>query len=235
MAQLGFRRPIAAVLVTGMVIGLGGIAAARAAVITNSPSLPVLDNPYVSVLGSDCFSTANVCIGDGSVRLIAPASSSFSGGNQDITSDAIFTGNLTSFTTSAPLGTLTLTGTMEQLVLGRGADTDTGNWNTEIETLSLSGPALGTTLGLTLDRSTPSTGTTSDIPDGEGAFLISSFFDVFVDLQLEGTNLTATRGPIEFDLQPAPEPASLALLAAPLLALAAVRRRRSAGASIQRP
>jgi hypothetical protein len=136
---------------------------------------------------------------------------------------------------------------MTQEIFGRGSDTETGTWATQILALSLTGlvtlPVLGThPLDVTLDPANPSTGSTTVEPFGGGAgfgladlpfdnsdggeqlFRISSFFDVFVELQVEGTPLTAERGPIHADLG-VPEPASLALLAGPLLAMGIVRRR----------
>jgi hypothetical protein len=208
---------------------------ARADIISSSPSLPVLDVPYTSAVGAGCFPAAGFCVSAGSLTLTAPATSDFttSPGNQLITSDATYSGELTTDPGGAPAGTLNLTGTIAQEVVGRTSDTETGSWVDDITSLSLSGTLEGNPLDLTLDPADLSedTGSTSITSlsggqnDGkESLYDISSFFDVFVELSYNNGALTTTRqitGEIGV-----PEPASLTLLAAPLLALGVARRRR---------
>src|ERR1039457_3376584 len=125
-----------------------------------------------------------------------------------------------------PIEPVSLTGTMNETVVGRTTDTETGIWDTNETALSLSGTALGDTLSMTQDPANASTGATALSNNGDGTYLVVSFFDMFVDLSL-GTEppQTTTHGPIFFDVA-VPEPSSLALLAVPLVALAFVRRRR---------
>jgi hypothetical protein len=211
----------------GLVALCAGTAAARAQVITNSPSLPVLNSPYIAAASIGCFPTAMVCVSGGSLTLTSLVSSTF-GSGQDITADATYMGELTNLS-NVPIGPIDLTGTISEDIVGRASDTDTGTWTTDLTALSLSGPALGHTLDLTLGAA--SSGTTSVIPLGEDKFQVSSFFDVFVDLSLEGTPLTADVGPIPVSLETVDEPAGLALFAVPLLALLAVRRQARRGAA----
>jgi hypothetical protein len=213
--------------VAGVVLGLGlcGVDPARADVISASPTLPVLDGSYIAIGGAGCFNTAHVCVTAGSLTLLPPVSNTFSGSGEDILSDAVFTGLITDLG-GTPLGLVTLQGTAEQDVIGRLSATATGSWTTDLTGLTLSGPALGATLTLGLDASPTSSGNTSIVPLGNN-FLISSFFSVFVDLNLSGTPpLSASRGPITFEV--VPEPISLFVLAPAGLALLVARRRGGA-------
>jgi hypothetical protein len=110
--------------------------------------------------------------------------------------------------------------------VGRTTNTDTGFWDTDESALSVSGTALGNTLSMTQDPDNGSTGATAVSDNGDGTYLVTSFFDMFVDLSLgTGPPQTTETGPIHFDVA-VPEPSSLALLAVPLVALAFIRRRR---------
>lgn len=218
----------AAVLIAATTMPL----AARAAIIWPTPTLPVLGVPYIPLSGAGCFPAAGVCIAGGSIELTLPVVESFNASGQHLTSGAVFTGQLTTLG-NTPLGSLTLTGTIGQEVLGRTTSVQTGTFSTELTSLSLSGPALGHTLTLALDPGTPSTGQTSIDPIGEVSYLIGSFFDVFVEVSLDTpTPLETTRGPLSFTLtNPIPEPASAAWLWVPLLALTVMfGGRRRAGA-----
>jgi hypothetical protein len=153
-------------------------------------------------------------------------SSSFNPSGQDIVANATLTGNVTTQSTVEPV---VLTGTVEEEVLGRSATTPTGNWTTQILSFDLGGPVLGGTLDLGLDTSHASTGGASvdAVPGQDGLFSVDSFFDVFVELTFQGLPggpLSATRGPFAVSL--APEPATLVLLAGPMLGLAILRRSR---------
>jgi hypothetical protein len=217
-----FRRPGFKIAGLVVAIQLCSLDLARGGVITTSPTLPILGAGYVS-LGSDgCFAADAVCVMNGSLTLAPPVSVSFNSSGEDILSNAVFTGQITT-SGGAPLGTATLFGTVQQEVTGRFTATATGSWTTDLTGLALSGPALGDTLTLSLDSSSPSSGTTSIVPSGQ-AYLINSFFDVFVDLNLNSSPPEVTsRGPILF--QAVPEPISLFVLAPASLMLLVFRRR----------
>jgi hypothetical protein len=159
------------------------------------------------------------------------ASSSFNLMGQDIVANATLTGNVTTQSMVVPV---VLTGTVEEEVLERTTSTQTGNWSTQILSFDLGGPVvIGTlsgTLDLGLDTSHTSTGGASvaAVPGQDGLFSVDSFFDVFVELTFQGLSgvppLSTTRGPFVVSL--APEPATIMLLAGPILGLAALRRSR---------
>ena len=74
------------------------------------------------------------------------------------------------------------------------------------------------------DADNPSLGQTTIAPFGY-KFQITSFFDLFVDINLDSVPpLSTGRGPLRVELVPMPEPAGLALIVLPLIGLAALRR-----------
>ncbi len=181
----------------------------------------------MSSSGVGCFPAAGVCVSPGTFTLTSVVSSIFNPSGQDIVANVDYAGRLTDLT-QAPIGPVLLSGTLEEVVEGRTFATEIGSWPTDLVALSLTGSVQGQTLALTLDPAHDSSGVTSIDPIGGGereAYLISSFFDVFVELSLDGLN--ATRGPIRATV--APEPATLTMLALPLAALTVMRRRRKTG------
>jgi len=213
MSQAISRRTVPAVLAACMVSMVTAVSSASAAVISLEPTLPVLGVPYVSSSGAGCFPVPGVCVAAGSITPISLVSSTFDASGQDIVANVTYLGMLTTMG-NVPLGPISLSGKMEQEVLGRTFATELGAWQTELIALSLSGPVLGRTLTLELDDATPSTGAASivavGIADIQG-FRIDSFFDIFVELTLDTIPpLVTTRGPIRASL--VPEPGSLALL-----------------------
>jgi hypothetical protein len=204
------------------------VAPARASIIiSSSPTLPLLGVPY-DVAGGACFPTAGFCAGSGAFTLtkIKPGGFQQTGAGELITTQATFSGELTNLS-DVPLGTISLSGTVEQDVIGRLNPSDQGTWTVDLVSMSLSGVVHGFTLMLALDPSHTSSGMTS-ITQSAAVFDITSFFDVFADLTYDTpTPLHATVGPVVATATAAPEPATLALLAGPLLAMLGVRRRRN--------
>lgn len=232
MFQPRSRRRVPAALAAGVAIMLAAMPCAWASVITSTPTLPVIGSTFASSTGVGCFPAvppAGVCVAPGIITLTSLISSTFDASGQDIVTGASYAGILTTLGGVA-IGPLSLTGTIEQEVLGRTDPAATGTWDTELVALSLSGSVLGFPLTLTLDPSHPSTGVTSIVPIGpenDREFRIDSFFDIFVELKLATpTPLSTTRGPVRVSLvSPVPEPSALALLAGGLVAVAAWRRR----------
>jgi hypothetical protein len=79
-----------------------------------------------------------------------PAGSFFTSLGQDIVTTAVLEATLVT-PAHVPVGQVSLTGTMEHVVLGRTSPTEVGTWETEIVALLLTGSVLGHTLTLTLD------------------------------------------------------------------------------------
>lgn len=214
------------------VAAFGGAAQANASVIEASPELPLLGVPYTTGAGF-CFAAADVCVSGGAFTLTSVLSNRIIGGNEVISTDATYSADLTKDDASkTPEGTVTLTGTIGQKVLGRiGLFEYPGSWPVQLLTMSLSGPLGGGTLSLALNSAMPSSGTTSVTPvisNDMQYFSISSSFDVNVDLKLTipgKPTLTAARSATATATS-MPEPATVALLGGALLILPAVRLRR---------
>jgi hypothetical protein len=178
------------------------IATAKADFVSTTPGLPVIGVPLTSTTGVGCFAAAGVCATPGTLTLDSVVSMTFNPSGQDIVSNATYLGALTDLANNL-IGPVTLTGTVEEEVLGRTASTQTGTWTNDLISLSLDGPVLGNTLTLGLDLSKTSSGTTSIMPLADGTFRINSFFDVFVEITLDRTPpLTVDRGPLELVLSP---------------------------------
>lgn len=232
MPRLGFVRRAAgfAALAAG-VLTVAAVAPARAFVVSDTPTLPLLGVPYVTSNNDACFPVAGVCVSGGSFTFTAPVSSIFSATGQEITSGALYTGTLTDLS-HVPIQPVQLSGTVEQEVLGRTSANQIGTWTVDLVSLSLSGPVLGHTLTLALDPAHESTGTTSITPigpSGRDGFRIDSFFDVFVELSLDTVpSLSTTREITAVAVPAVPEPSSLAAIAGALAMLLAIGRRGAA-------
>lgn len=218
----------AAIIVAGAV-AVAAATPARASVISSTPTLPLLGVPYVTAASASCFPLAGVCVTGGVITFTSLVSSMFNAAGQDITTEAVNSVTLTNLS-HVPIGTIDLSGTVEQEVLGRTSPTELGSWTTDLISLSLSGTVLGHTLTIGLDPAHESTGETSIVPFGNnGHFEISSFFDVFVELTLDSVPpLHTTREVTATAVQSVPEPSSIAAIAAALAMMPVLYRRRSA-------
>ena len=109
---------------------------------------------------------------------------------------------------------VSLTGTIDYAAVGRTSFSELGTFTTEITGLKLTGtldlpcsPFDGHALEVTL--AAPSFGMTTIAQDG-GLFRIDSFFDVFIEISLPGTGLSAF--PPAIHLVAVPEPSTWAMM-----------------------
>jgi hypothetical protein len=86
-------------------------------------------------------------------------------------------------------------------------------YQTEMTQLDLSGDTMPPNMRLRVNPDTPSTGQTTIMPTGNGDYQISSFFDIFVDLSLDGGNTwlpSSSAGHMELHIDPSNPPTVLA-------------------------
>jgi len=121
-----------------------------------------------------------------------------------------------------------LTGPVQTVVKGKGGAT-TGSWDTEIVSMSLSGDVGGVSIEIRESPSLPSSGQTSVEQLGSGDYQIDSFFDVFVEISIDGGPFQPqTNEAFRMELIPVPEPSQLLMVlsAIPLLHWMVRHRRR---------
>jgi PEP-CTERM motif len=226
-------------LATGVALSGALAGSAQSAVVTPTASLPLIGVPYVSPgAGAGCFTVATACVNPGPFIQTSIVSDTFSGGNQDIVANVTYDATLTPVGGTTIIGSVALTGTIDETVLGRTSNTETGSFTVDLTALTLSGPLSlpsvplldGRTLMVGLDTSNPSdtsSGTTTVAADGP-AFRINSFFDVFADITLDlpppFTSPSTSVGPILLVAVPEPSTWAMALLGFAGLGYAGYRR-----------
>ena len=107
--------------------------------------------------------------------LQSSATSTFLPAVQNIAATATYSATLTPIGGDTVIGSVALSGTVDEQVIGRTSNTETGSFLTEITGLDLSGPLVlppgnpfdGATLTVTLGTPT-SSGTATITPDGNG-------------------------------------------------------------------
>jgi hypothetical protein len=206
---------------------------AQPIILRPSASLPLIGVPYQSTgVGAGCFSFAGACVTPGPFVQTA-ATWSFLGSDQLIMAEATYSANLTTLVGDTIIGSVSLTGTLDETVFGHTSNSETGSFVTDITSISLSGPLSlpgsplnGDILKLVLNPSDTSIGTTTIQADGS-MYKINSFFDVFIDVSLQGTGLSTDLP--EITLVAIPEPSTWAMLLVGFagLGMAVCRRSRA--------
>jgi PEP-CTERM motif len=233
-----------AIVAAGLAVAWALTGSAHADVIESSPNFPPIPLTFTSTspTGAGCFDIAMVCVTPGTFTLTS-AMSTFPGGNQEIVAQATYGATLTPLPSLPPttIGSVALTGTVDETVFGRMSNTETGTFPAQLTSLDLTGqlmflspnPLEGATLLATLDPSEASTGTVSIKPisggsNASGEFRISSFFDIFIDVSIPSAGLSKSGiGPIPVAAG-TPEPSTWAMMLIGFGGLAFAARRRAA-------
>ncbi len=231
------KHGLSVILTLGLALAGVLTGSAQATVFETSASLPLIGVAYVSPSGAGCF-IVGVCVTPGPFVLTS-ATSSFDVTGQEIMANAVYGAVLTlpPPAPDTPIGSVALTGTVDETVLGRTSDSETGSFNTLITGLQLTGNLVlpgssldGATLLATLDGSQTSGGTTTITPVGS-LFRIDSFFDVFIDVSIPDTPYSRSGiGPIPL-VAVAPEPSTWALMLIGFAGLGLAGWRRAAGSA----
>jgi PEP-CTERM motif len=241
--RIALSKHASLVLVAVGLVAAGG--SAKAAVFLPSPSLPLIGVPYMSPNGgAGCFDVASACVTPGLFYETSVVSSIFVPAMgmlpavQDIIADATYSATLTPIGGNMIIGSVSLTGTVDETVEGRTSNTQTGTFATDLTGVSLSGklmlpgtPLNGDTLDVMLNGSKTSSGTTTISSMGP-PFRIDSFFDIFVDVSLvnmKGDTIASTSvGPVLVVAVPEPSTWAMMLIGFAGLGFAACRRARVA-------
>ncbi len=231
------KHGLSVILTLGLALAGVLTGSAQATVFETSASLPLIGVAYVSPSGAGCF-IVGVCVTPGPFVLTS-ATSSFDVTGQEIMANAVYGAVLTlpPPAPDTPIGSVALTGTVDETVLGRTSDSETGSFNTLITGLQLTGNLVlpgssldGATLLATLDGSQTSGGTTTITPVGS-LFRIDSFFDVFIDVSIPDTPYSRSGiGPIPL-VAVAPEPSTWAMMLIGFAGLGLAGWRRAAGSA----
>lgn len=216
---------------TALLTLLALAAPARTDLVTSDPSLPPLfpAGYYTNHLANISYAGPGVIVTLTNVGHLAlgPVNRSQSGPDEI----EQFNSQLNGQGAVLGLGPLSVTanGLVSTIVHGKIGNT-TGTFNTEMLAMNLSGVSPFGPFMIRESPTLPSLGVTSVTALGGGLYNISSFFDVFTELSLDGgiTWVPDSNGPERVTLVPVPEPSICALggLAAGLLAL---RRRQCSG------
>ena len=215
-------------------IALLSVASAHAAVVVTDPTLPVTydDSRGVYLSSNPVFATYNGTFGtiqllNVELRALHPITLTPLGPNEQeqfsfvLLGDITLNSNPSTFNTSGP-------GTTE--AFGKVGNT-TGTFNTEMLQMDLSGSSGFGPLQLRESPTLPSTGQSTITDIGGGQFNVSSFFDVFTELSVDGgATWNPSQGPpSHVDAGPLPEPSTMILFRGACLAFGTLRRNRRQG------
>ena len=185
----------------------------QASAIQPTPSLPPSTGGYTT--GTVCVALGpGVCVAEADLHGFTGTTSIFDSSGQSIDSSITFTADVYTDVGGMPgtlIGPVTLVGPIGILYAGRTSDTELGTFTSSLTELDLMGAFNGHNIEIILNPNMTSGGPTMVAPSG-GNFQITSFFDVFTELSLDGGPFNPGP-PRTFTLTSIPEPGSITMLA----------------------
>jgi hypothetical protein len=130
------KRARSAVAAAGLALG-GLTGSAEASVLEPSPSLPLIGVPYISPTGAGCFNLG-VCVTPGAfvqtsaTSVFVPAKGLLLPAVQDVTATATYGATLTPLVGDTIIGSVALTGTIDETIAGRTSNPDLGSFTADI-------------------------------------------------------------------------------------------------------
>jgi hypothetical protein len=212
---------------TWTVIALtAGLTAARADLLEPTATLP----PPNVLYGLPLICITPVCLENTSVSGFQDTSDMVVTGNEVVTANATFAAEIFQNSGGSPgadLGPISITGTMSFIYFGRTLATPLGTFNAQITDFDFNGMFNGHPFEFKQNPGMASTGqtTVNQVP-GSGLYQISSFFDVFTELSLDGGAFVPGPERDSTATSALPEPGSAGLAALGLLGLAKIALRR---------
>jgi hypothetical protein len=203
-----------------MLIALAaGLTAARADLLQPTATLP----PPAGLYGLPLVCITPVCLENASVSGFQDTLDLLSGGNELVSTTAIFAAEIfqnSGGNPGADLGPLSIAGTMNFTYFGRSLATPLGTFNAQITDFDFAGMFNGHPFEIKQNPSIATTGqTTINQVPASGMYQVSSFFDVFAELSLDNGSFVPGPERVSTLTAAAPEPGSAGLGALGLLGL----------------
>jgi len=204
-----------------------GLTAIHASIIQPTTTLPPPSGIYT--LSPTCLPPA--CVANISVSGFQNISDVVVAGNEQVSAHAVMNADLFQNLGGSPgalLGHIAFAGTIDFIYFGRTLANPLGTFNAEITNFDFIGTFNGHTVEGRKNPSQTSSGVTTVSELDNGLFRITSFFDVFAEVSIDGGPFVPGP-PRHTELTAAPEPGSIGLAVIGLLGLTgfASRRRRS--------
>lgn len=211
-----------------------GLTMAHASIVEPTATLPPPTGGYT--LPTTCLT--QVCLENISISGFQDTSDTLSGGNELVDTTAVFFAAVYKNSGGSPgtfLGDVSITGTADFTFFGRSLTIPLGTFNAQLTSFDFLGTFNGNPFDVMQNPSDASTGQTTIVQVSPGQYMVTSFFDIFAELSLDGGPFVP--GPERTsDLSGLPEPGSTGLAGLGLLlglaGLTLRRRRNSASIGV---
>jgi hypothetical protein len=209
-------------------LALGAVSPVSADVIATSNCLPPMNSQYAGTFNQWNAPGGPYVLSNPIYRAFTncTAPPTIVGGTTTDSFSSIVQGNLS--VNGVNMGLVSGNAQVSIMVTLASVNGPVSTFSAQMNQLSISNFGGNPNIFIRIDPTTPSTGQTTETNLGGGNFQISSFFDVFIDLSLDGgLTWTPSTGATLMTLGPTPEPATILLLGLGLAAIGLRRLRRT--------